>query len=58
MYLIVGLGNPEEQYSNTRHNMGFDTINELAKRYSLKIEKSKFQGLYEKAKIEEKDVIY
>ncbi len=57
MYLIVGLGNPEEQYSNTRHNMGFDTINELAKRHSLKIEKSKFQGLYEKAKIEEKDVI-
>ena len=30
MYLIVGLGNPEKDYSSTRHNMGFNTINQLA----------------------------
>ena len=33
MYLIVGLGNPEPEYSYTRHNMGFDVVNKLAEKY-------------------------
>jgi PTH1 family peptidyl-tRNA hydrolase len=57
MYLIVGLGNPEDDYSGTRHNMGFDTINKLSQEYEIKIEKKKFDGLYAKAKIEGEDVI-
>ena len=57
MFLIVGLGNPEEDYSHTRHNMGFDTINILADKYGLKVSKKKFQGLYEIAEIEGKKVI-
>lgn len=35
MYLIAGLGNPGRQYEKTRHNMGFDTIDELVDRYSI-----------------------
>lgn len=57
MYLIVGLGNPEEQYSGTRHNMGFDTINKISKKYNIKIGKNKFNGLFEKCNIEGREVI-
>ena len=46
MYLIVGLGNPEEEYSRTRHNMGFDVINKLAEKHNIKIEKNKFESIY------------
>lgn len=57
MYLIVGLGNPEEEYSKTRHNMGFNTINKIANQYNIEINKNKFQGLYESAIIEGKKAI-
>lgn len=30
MYIIVGLGNPQKEYDNTRHNIGFDVIDVLA----------------------------
>ena len=57
MYLIVGLGNPEEEYSNTRHNMGFDTINKIAKEYNIEINKNKFKGKYGSGTIDGKKVI-
>lgn len=57
MYLIVGLGNPEEEYNNTRHNMGFHTINKLAKQYEIEITKRKFKGLYGSGIIEGEKVI-
>jgi len=46
MYLIVGLGNPEEDYKNTRHNIGFDTINKIANKLEISVSKKKFEGLY------------
>lgn len=57
MYLIVGLGNPEEEYKNTRHNMGFDTINKLAKEYQIELNKKKFKGLCGSGTIENEKVI-
>lgn len=57
MYLIVGLGNPEEEYDNTRHNMGFHTINKLANQYKIEINKKKFKGLYATGEIEGEKVI-
>lgn len=52
MYLIVGLGNPEEDYAKTRHNMGFDVINELAKKYEISLARHKFNSLYGTGEIE------
>ena len=45
-WLIVGLGNPGKEYSHTRHNCGFRSVDILADKLGCKIDKGKFQGLY------------
>ena len=57
MYLIVGLGNPEADYSKTRHNMGFNTINKIAEKYGIEMNKKKFDSLYGEGFIENEKVI-
>lgn len=44
MKMVVGLGNPGQKYNGTRHNVGFDVIAELARRYDVGRPKSKFNG--------------
>lgn len=46
MYLIIGLGNPESDYSKTRHNMGFNVINKISEKFDIKVNKTKFKALY------------
>ena len=46
MYLIVGLGNPTAKYEKTRHNAGFDVIDLLAEKYSIKVENRKHKAFY------------
>ena len=43
--LIVGLGNPESEYADTRHNLGFACLRELARRLDVKIDKKRWQSL-------------
>lgn len=57
MYLIVGLGNPEPEYSDTRHNMGFDVINNLSKKTGIEVTKNKFDALCGTGTIENEKVV-
>ncbi|HKW59584.1 MAG TPA: aminoacyl-tRNA hydrolase [Candidatus Dormibacteraeota bacterium] len=43
--LIVGLGNPEAGYADTRHNMGFACVRELARRLGVPVERKRWQSL-------------
>ncbi len=45
MYIIVGLGNPESKYKNTRHNIGFDVIDAIAKEAGISVSNGKFKSL-------------
>jgi len=57
LYLIVGLGNPGKKYDNTRHNVGFDTIDMLSHRFGIKVAKLKFKALIGEGNIQGKRVI-
>ena len=43
-WMIVGLGNPGQQYASTRHNTGFMTLDLLAARLQVKVSKERFQA--------------
>src|SRR5205085_7432881 len=45
MKLIVGLGNPGREYANTRHNIGFRVLDELARRHAIDLTRRKFSGV-------------
>lgn len=57
MFIIAGLGNPGRQYAHTRHNVGYGTIDVLAKRYHIDVETGRFQALCGKGIIEGQRVV-
>lgn len=57
MYFIVGLGNPGLQYENTRHNVGFLTIDYLAEKHNINVKKLKHKALYGQGEISDHKVM-
>jgi len=56
MMLLVGLGNPNPNNSNNRHNVGFLVIDAINQKFKLSKQKPKFKGLLTTGKINEQKV--
>lgn len=57
MFLVVGLGNPEKKYINTRHNLGFMVIEKLSEICNLSLSKVAHKSVFGKGKVFNEDVI-
>jgi peptidyl-tRNA hydrolase, PTH1 family len=54
--LVVGLGNPGEEFKRTRHNVGADVVEILATRHGARLRKGKEHALSDEVRIEGKRV--
>ena len=55
--LVVGLGNPGAKYDNTRHNVGFEVLNEVAKKTFADSPRTKFEGQFCKVAVDETPLV-
>lgn len=56
-FLIVGLGNPGRQYEQTRHNAGFMSLDALAEKLGVKVDRQQFHSLTARAVIDGVNVL-
>lgn len=58
MKLVFGLGNPGDKYVNTRHNIGFITLDEWAYQNKLQFDKSQFNSFYFETRVKNEKVLF
>ncbi|MBV8451890.1 MAG: aminoacyl-tRNA hydrolase [Deltaproteobacteria bacterium] len=51
-WMVMGLGNPGEQYQRSRHNLGFMAVHRFAARYNGELTRRKFNGFYTEIRAE------
>ena len=56
-YIVVGLGNPDRKYENTRHNAGFITVGTLADKMDIRLDRIKYKSLCNTCTIADKKVL-
>ena len=57
MFVIAGLGNPGREYGNTRHNIGFRVIEQIAEKYQISMLERKHKAVIGKGYIDGQKVI-
>ena len=56
-FVIIGLGNPGEEYAKTRHNMGYRALDFLSENVGIEVKKSKFHSLIGQGRISGKKAV-
>ncbi len=57
LQLLAGLGNPGDTYAKTRHNIGFMVLDEVARFFSISLDKKKFNAEFGRGRIKDIELV-
>jgi PTH1 family peptidyl-tRNA hydrolase len=54
---ILGIGNPTDQYANTKHNVGWWVVDELAAQHNVHLKRERLRAIYGRGRVDGNDVV-